>query len=321
MCFGGGGEAATVDFGPAVNAIMSGQAPAIEALKQAQDSGIYYLERMFDKAEGIMEPYTTAGKGATQQLSDIFLGKGTDLADIPAFSSLTDTLAKYGLRGLDRSASAKGLDLSGAHMKGLTNWMQDLALTKSVQPYLQGLQGLYTGGLNAATNLAGWGMGTGNTAAGLYGNTGAKMAGVYTDTGKNVGSLLADQAKYNAAAETYNNQQSGSWVNDLMSGLGFAGSLALAPFTGGTSLAGAGMSGLKGLFGGGGSTGSLYSPSLIGTSNAYGPGLIGRAKGGPVRKRRPYIVGERGPEVFIPDEDGMILPNNVLSGLRKVSGW
>ena len=34
-----------------------------------------------------------------------------------------------------------------------------------------------------------------------------------------------------------------------------------------------------------------------------------RAKGGPVKKNRAYIVGEERPEVFVPDEDGTIVPS------------
>lgn len=39
-------------------------------------------------------------------------------------------------------------------------------------------------------------------------------------------------------------------------------------------------------------------------------GVIGqaRAKGGPVRKGMPYMVGEEGPEPFIPDQNGTIVP-------------
>jgi TP901 family phage tail tape measure protein len=39
-----------------------------------------------------------------------------------------------------------------------------------------------------------------------------------------------------------------------------------------------------------------------------------RADGGPVGRNMPYIVGERGPELFIPNSDGMILPNGVGAG-------
>ena len=37
-----------------------------------------------------------------------------------------------------------------------------------------------------------------------------------------------------------------------------------------------------------------------------------RAEGGPVQQGSPYIVGERGPEIIIPEQNGMVIPNNSL---------
>jgi hypothetical protein len=42
--------------------------------------------------------------------------------------------------------------------------------------------------------------------------------------------------------------------------------------------------------------------------------LAGRAAGGPVTARTPYMVGERGPELFVPRQSGAIVPNHALSG-------
>lgn len=39
-----------------------------------------------------------------------------------------------------------------------------------------------------------------------------------------------------------------------------------------------------------------------------------RANGGPVSANKPYIVGERGPELMIPGRSGMVVPNNKLGG-------
>lgn len=39
-----------------------------------------------------------------------------------------------------------------------------------------------------------------------------------------------------------------------------------------------------------------------------------RASGGPVTNNVPYVVGERGPEMFIPSVNGKILPNHALAG-------
>jgi phage-related protein len=40
----------------------------------------------------------------------------------------------------------------------------------------------------------------------------------------------------------------------------------------------------------------------------------GKAAGGAVSSSKSYIVGERGPELFLPNTSGMIVPNNKLSG-------
>jgi len=39
-----------------------------------------------------------------------------------------------------------------------------------------------------------------------------------------------------------------------------------------------------------------------------------RANGGPVSGNQPYIVGERGPEMFIPNRSGTVIPNKNLGG-------
>ncbi|MGI1661389.1 hypothetical protein ACRDNQ_04025 [Palleronia sp. KMU-117] len=42
--------------------------------------------------------------------------------------------------------------------------------------------------------------------------------------------------------------------------------------------------------------------------------LPGRAAGGPVASNTPYIVGERGPELFVPSGAGRVVPNYALAG-------
>lgn len=41
----------------------------------------------------------------------------------------------------------------------------------------------------------------------------------------------------------------------------------------------------------------------------------GRAMGGPVTGGRPYMVGEKGPELFVPERSGTIVPNNSMGGV------
>jgi TP901 family phage tail tape measure protein len=46
----------------------------------------------------------------------------------------------------------------------------------------------------------------------------------------------------------------------------------------------------------------------------------GRALGGPVMAGSPYIVGEKGPELFVPGQSGTIIPNGVLEGGGRNGG-
>ena len=76
----------------------------------------------------------------------------------------------------------------------------------------------------------------------------------------------------------------------------------------------AGMGGLlSGLVSG---VGSLFGPSLNTLQGGIGPGgqVLLFADGGRPPPNRPSIVGERGPELFVPDTAGTIVPNEALGG-------
>jgi len=45
-------------------------------------------------------------------------------------------------------------------------------------------------------------------------------------------------------------------------------------------------------------------------------GLFGLAKGGPAKAGQPYIIGEEGPEIFVPKQSGVVLPNSALQGMN-----
>jgi lambda family phage tail tape measure protein len=69
---------------------------------------------------------------------------------------------------------------------------------------------------------------------------------------------------------------------------------------------------MAGLFTGGVSGGSsgLLGGKII-------PGIL--AGGGPVSSRRPYIVGEQGPELFVPNSAGTMMPNRDIGGGTSVT--
>ena len=67
----------------------------------------------------------------------------------------------------------------------------------------------------------------------------------------------------------------------------------------------------SGAFGGGGGLGS----SQFVAGNSFGGFL---ASGGPAMAGTPYIVGEKGPELFMPGRSGTVIPNNALGGSTSV---
>lgn len=74
--------------------------------------------------------------------------------------------------------------------------------------------------------------------------------------------------------------------------------------------------------GGGGEGGlnldAVQSYSGVG-ANTDVSGLIPRANGGPVGAGQRYMVGERGPELFVPRSSGTIVPNDALGGSANVT--
>jgi hypothetical protein len=58
------------------------------------------------------------------------------------------------------------------------------------------------------------------------------------------------------------------------------------------------------------------APNFGGVPGGGGKGFVRpRAMGGPVSANNPYLVGERGPELFVPNSGGKILPNGSTGGI------
>lgn len=58
--------------------------------------------------------------------------------------------------------------------------------------------------------------------------------------------------------------------------------------------------------------------ALFPGSSLFPNPLTGRANGGGVGAGRPYLVGERGPELFVPGAQGNIVPNSAMGGSNIV---
>jgi len=57
--------------------------------------------------------------------------------------------------------------------------------------------------------------------------------------------------------------------------------------------------------------------SLLSGVNIGGTPLVGKAVGGPVAGGTPYVVGEKGPELFVPGASGTIIPNDAMSRYQR----
>jgi hypothetical protein len=55
-------------------------------------------------------------------------------------------------------------------------------------------------------------------------------------------------------------------------------------------------------------------------AKGIGEFLSGRAMGGPVNANTPYVVGEKGPELFVPSSSGSIVPNGAMGSSGGGSG-
>jgi phage-related minor tail protein len=83
------------------------------------------------------------------------------------------------------------------------------------------------------------------------------------------------------------------------------------------------LSSCFGLFGGGAGICTIQqfqrriyaAPLHRGKPSSFGMGLLpGRAAGGPVSSGQTYMVGERGPELFVPGRSGTIVANDKMGG-------
>jgi phage-related minor tail protein len=79
--------------------------------------------------------------------------------------------------------------------------------------------------------------------------------------------------------------------------------------------------GMQSLFGGGsgaGGSGGGEGQAIASLLTSLLGGSPGRATGGPVSPGRPYLVGERGPELFVPTSAGQVAAAGGSGGAREV---
>lgn len=64
----------------------------------------------------------------------------------------------------------------------------------------------------------------------------------------------------------------------------------------------------------------ITAPLAAGIGNFINGGLGFLAEGGPARAGSPYIVGEKGPELFVPGSSGTVIPNDRMNQMGGSAG-
>jgi hypothetical protein len=260
---------------------------------------------MYQQGRSDLAPWRNSGTAANTQLAGLW--------GLPGYTAIdpTKTLQSFpgykwglqqGVGAMDASAASRGLALSGPQRTALDVYGQNYGLTQAWQPYVSQLNSMSQQGLGAAEQTGSWGMQT------------AQNMGQDYMVGANA------QAQAMIQQQNAKNQTGAGWMQGIGSILGMAnGAMGM----GGTSGLGNWFSGLgsgggttNGL-GGWGTGGGYDIMSQGNVGMGYYPGMFtsgmpGMADGGPARSNQPYIVGERGPEVFVPQTSGYVVPNHAL---------
>lgn len=219
------GTIAAVTVGSSImgsNAAKSAAATQANAAKQATDA----QERMFERQVELQEPFREAGlEGQNRLLTLLGLGKDQTAADFGKYASAEFTpemFSKYqdpgyafrmseGIKALDRSAASRGGLMSGAQLKGINQYGQDLASQEYQNAYNR-FQTSRTNTLNPFASLAGVAQSSANTLGTAAGQLGSQIGSNIIGAGNaaaagQVGSANAIASGIGQGVNFYQNQQ------------------------------------------------------------------------------------------------------------------
>lgn len=212
-------------IGASAVAGLAGSAMSSKAAKSAANTQAQAANRasdlqmqQFQQMQGNLQPYMQLGTSTIPQLQQLLGGGGLNarFSFDPTQQQLEQTpgyqfALQQGQKGIDNAMSAKGLNLSGAQMKGLENFNTGLASQTYQQQYQNALQNFQTNyGLSADqyNRIAGL-IGLGQNAAAGVGNAGLQTAST-------MGNFMTSGANARAAGTV---GSANAW-NSGLSGLG-----------------------------------------------------------------------------------------------------
>jgi len=207
---------------------------AADAQEQAARQSADVQREMFNKQVELQEPFRQGGIASQNQLLTLLglQGGNTGAAD---YGSATKAFGmdqfqadpgyafrmSEGMKGLERSAAAKGLLSSGSTLKGITDYGQGMASQEYNNAFnryqteraarLNPLQSMMGSGQTAATTLSNAAGQTGQGLAQSYGNMGQARASGYVGMGNALtnalgqgASMYAQMPYLNAQTDYYN---------------------------------------------------------------------------------------------------------------------
>ena len=208
--------------GPVLGGLLGADASgdAADAQVSAGRESNALQERMFNQNRADMEPWRLAGGDAVNMLRQGIqpggsLVKNFSMADYEADPGYNFRLSE-GLKGIERSAAARGNLLSGGVLKGITRYGQDMASNEYQNAYNRFNQNQG----NQYNRLAGV-AGTGQNAVNQIGSMGTSMAQNVGNTMQGMGNARASgyvgqaNALSGGLAGAYNNYQSNQLLNML----------------------------------------------------------------------------------------------------------
>lgn len=168
-------------------ASIYGAKKASGAQTDAAQQAIALQQRMYDTTRGDLAPYRTLGEKSINPLMGLAGLSGdpaqiqAQLAQMPGYQFALS----QGLRGAQQSATARGLGLSGAALKGAEQFATGLA-DQTYGNQFNRLLGLTQLGQSAAAQTGSFGANAANQMSAAYGNIGDANAAFYNSIGTGV---------------------------------------------------------------------------------------------------------------------------------------
>jgi hypothetical protein len=181
-------------------------------------------ERMFERQVELQEPFREAGMAGQNRLLQLLgLGEDKTAADFGKYASAEFGMDKFtadpgyafrmseGMKGLERSAAARGGLLSGSALKGIQRYGQDLA-SQEYQNAFNRYQTSRTNTLNPFASLAGVAQSSANTLGTAAGQLGGQIGSNIIGAGNaaaagQIGSANAIASGLGQGVNFYQNQQ------------------------------------------------------------------------------------------------------------------